>query len=48
LVVCWVLTGFAVATGMIMVRREDRELEQRFGERYRAYRQKVPSVIPKI
>jgi hypothetical protein len=30
------------------VRREDAELEERFGERYRAYRVQVPSVLPRI
>ena len=48
LAVCYALAAFAVITGIIMVRLEDRELEQRFGDQYRTYRQKVPSVIPKI
>ena len=48
LLVCYVLTVFAVISGAIMVRLEDRELEQRFGEDYRAYRQRVPAILPRI
>lgn len=48
LMVCYGLTAFAVVSGAIMIRLEDRELEQRFGEAYRLYRQKVPAVLPKI
>ncbi len=48
LVVLYALTAFAVITGALMIRREDKELERRFGEEYRAYRQKVPSVLPRI
>lgn len=48
LVVCWVLTAFAVATGAVMVRMEDEELEKRFGEEYRGYRRRVPAVIPRV
>jgi protein-S-isoprenylcysteine O-methyltransferase Ste14 len=29
-----------------MIGLEDRELEQRFGEEYRAYRRRVPAVVP--
>ena len=39
---------WAVVTGAAMIRFEDAELEQRFGERYREYRQRVPAVIPKL
>lgn len=46
LVVCWLLTAFAIATGAVMIRTEDAELEQRFGEEYRLYRQSVPAVLP--
>lgn len=38
----------AVITGAIMIRTEDAELEQRFGEPYRDYRNRVPAVIPKF
>ncbi len=41
-----VLALFAVGTGAIMIRIEDRELEARFGEAYREYREHVPAVIP--
>ena len=34
LVVCWVLTAFAIATGAVMIRMEDAELEKRFGEEF--------------
>jgi protein-S-isoprenylcysteine O-methyltransferase Ste14 len=46
LIVCCGLTAFAVLTGAIMIRLEDNELEQRFGEVYRAYRQRVPAILP--
>ncbi|HWY59298.1 MAG TPA: isoprenylcysteine carboxylmethyltransferase family protein [Terriglobales bacterium] len=48
LVVCYALAAFAMVTGAIMVRLEDAELQQRFGESYRAYRENVPAVLPKI
>jgi len=46
LAVCWALTGLAIVTGAVMIRMEDRELENRFGEEYREYRSTVPAVIP--
>jgi protein-S-isoprenylcysteine O-methyltransferase Ste14 len=46
LAVCYGLTAFAAVTGAIMIRLEDRELEQRFGEAYREYRRRVPAVLP--
>lgn len=48
LAVCYWLTAFAVISGAIMIRLEDAELEQRFGEEYRAYRRRVPAMLPKI
>ncbi len=48
LAVCYGLTAFALVTGAIMIRLEDRELEQRFGEAYREYRRKVPAVLPRV
>lgn len=48
LVVCWVLTAFAIATGAVMIRMEDAELAKRFGEEFRRYRVSVPAVLPKI
>ena len=40
------LTAFAIVSGAIMIRLEDKELEQRFGEEYRRYRSHVPALIP--
>jgi protein-S-isoprenylcysteine O-methyltransferase Ste14 len=37
---------FAVLTGVFLIVYEDRELEARFGEEYRVYKQRVPAVIP--
>jgi protein-S-isoprenylcysteine O-methyltransferase Ste14 len=48
LAVCYGLVAFAVVTGAVMIRKEDAELEARFGEEYRAYRTSVPAVIPRI
>ena len=48
LVVCWVLTAYAVVTGAVMIRMEDAELERRFGEEYRTYRFRVPAVLPRV
>ena len=41
------LLGFALVTGFFMIRIEDRELEARFGETYREYRERVPAVVPR-
>jgi protein-S-isoprenylcysteine O-methyltransferase Ste14 len=46
LLVCYGLTAFAMVTGAVMIRLEDKELEQRFGEEYREYRRKVPALVP--
>jgi protein-S-isoprenylcysteine O-methyltransferase Ste14 len=46
LAVCYVLTAFAVLTGAFMIRREDAELDQRFGAEYRQYRRRVPAILP--
>jgi len=48
LAVCYALTVFAMITGTIMIRLEDAELEQRFGKEYRAYRERVPAVLPRV
>ncbi len=48
LIVCWVLTGFAIVTGAVMIRMEDAELERRFGVEFVAYRQRVRAVLPKL
>jgi protein-S-isoprenylcysteine O-methyltransferase Ste14 len=39
---------FAVITGAIMIRKEDAELEARFGDAYRQYRDTVPALLPKF
>jgi len=48
LAVCWTLTAFAIITGAVMIKMEDKELENRFGEEHRRYRSKVPAVLPAI
>ncbi len=48
LLVCWVLTAFAIATGAVMIRMEDAELEKRFGDEFRRYQCSVPSLIPRL
>ncbi len=48
LIVCWVLTAFAIVTGAVMIRMEDAELEKRFGAEFSAYRQRVHAVLPKL
>jgi protein-S-isoprenylcysteine O-methyltransferase Ste14 len=48
LFVCWILTGFAIATGAVMIRMEDSELENRFGSEYVKYRQSVRGVLPRL
>jgi len=39
---------FAMIFGSIMVRAEEKELEARFGEPYREYKNTVPMLIPKF
>ncbi len=48
MLVCWILSGFAVITGGVMIRMEDAELEKRFGEEFRRYRLSVPAVLPRL
>jgi protein-S-isoprenylcysteine O-methyltransferase Ste14 len=48
LAVLYALATFAAVTGVIMIRLEDKELEQRFGEEYRRYRNQVPALIPSL
>ncbi len=46
--VCWALTAFAVATGAVMIRMEDAELEKRFGDHFSRYRRTVPAILPRV
>lgn len=46
--VCWGLAAFAVATGAVMIRMEDAELEKRFGAEFVEYRKRVPAVVPRV
>lgn len=48
LVALYALTAFALITGAIMIRMEEAELEQRFGEEYRTYRNSVPAILPRL
>lgn len=48
LVICYALTTFAMAIGVFMIRQEDTELEHRFGDSYRSYRNSVPGLFPKL
>jgi len=48
LAVCYGLVAFAVVTGAVMIRLEDEELAQRFGAEFSAYRERVPSVLPRV
>jgi len=47
LVVCYALTAFALLSGALMIQREDAELETRFGDAFRAYREQVPAILPR-
>jgi protein-S-isoprenylcysteine O-methyltransferase Ste14 len=42
------MTLFAILTGYFMVLAEERELELRFGEKYRQYRQRTAAMFPGI
>ena len=48
LAVCFALAVFGIVTGAFMIRAEDAELEQRFGEEYRVYRNSVPAILPRL
>jgi protein-S-isoprenylcysteine O-methyltransferase Ste14 len=46
LAVCWALSAWAIVTGAIMIKMEDEELRERFGEAYRQYQSAVPAILP--
>ncbi len=46
-VLLWLLL-FAIATGWLMVRLEEEEMQGRFGEAYREYQRRVPAIMPKF
>ena len=46
LVVCFGLVAWAAVSGAVMIWMEDLELERRFGEDYRRYRERVPAIFP--
>jgi protein-S-isoprenylcysteine O-methyltransferase Ste14 len=46
LVAVYALVAFALLTGIFLIRFEERELEQRFGEEFRAYRARTPALMP--
>jgi protein-S-isoprenylcysteine O-methyltransferase Ste14 len=48
LVTVYALTLFAILTGYFMVRAEEQELEARFGDEYRRYRQRTAAMVPGI
>jgi protein-S-isoprenylcysteine O-methyltransferase Ste14 len=48
LVVCLVLSALAILGGIFLIRAEDAELEQRFGDAYRQYRRSVPALFPRL
>ncbi len=48
LAVCYALTVLAIISGAFMIRLEDEELEQRFGEDFRRYKNSVPAFLPKL
>lgn len=48
LIVCWALTAFAIVSGAVMIKMEDKELEKRFGNQYRDYQSAVPALVPKV
>jgi protein-S-isoprenylcysteine O-methyltransferase Ste14 len=48
LAVCYALTALAVLSGAVMIRLEDKELEQRFGEDFNQYKRSVPAIFPRL
>ena len=48
LVAVYALMAFALITGIFLIRMEDKELERRFGEEFRAYQALIPALIPSV
>lgn len=48
LVAVYALVAFALVTGIFLIQFEDKELEQRFGDEFRAYRAQTPALMPFI
>ena len=48
LVVIYGLLVFVAITGAVLIRLEERELERRFGQEYRDYKQRVPAILPAL
>ena len=48
MVICYGMLVFALFTGVVMIEMEDMELEQRFGDAYREYRERVPAIVPRL
>lgn len=46
LVAVYALVAFALVTGIFLIQFEDKELEQRFGDEFRAYRAQTPALMP--
>ncbi|HLJ42367.1 MAG TPA: isoprenylcysteine carboxylmethyltransferase family protein [Candidatus Acidoferrales bacterium] len=44
----YAMVAFALITGVFLIRFEDKELERRFGEEFRAYRVQIPALIPLV
>jgi protein-S-isoprenylcysteine O-methyltransferase Ste14 len=48
LAVLYGLLAFALVTGALMLRLEEHELEQRFGDAYREYKRTVYAILPRL
>ncbi len=48
LLVLFGLLVFGVITGALMIRAEERELVERFGDDYREYQRRAPAIFPRL